>query len=272
MQKEIYTINKEAKRLRDKLNVIWEISEQLDTGDQPNQVECIEDWGVDEEIGRVLDGTPFLHPCPYDGKLYPTWAYERYLNSEITKQSSRYIEYDENGEDSDGYTEEDHEKDLEEMENELKKIRDKINNTYEYKFEIKCQINDLYKLKENVLSILIKKNEAKIIGYHTFITEIKNTSNTTYRDLIHGDAVDDMDDDYDADHEDREGEDLEKHTSRKVVEYNGFRFHYKLVSDDEEIKDLGKINGEISSKNELVDGPTVEESIEKLKNFIKKEK
>ena len=273
MHKELYTINKEAKRLRDKLNMAWDISEHIDPGEQPSQIECIQDWGLSEEMEQVLEGTPFLNRCMFDGTLYPTWAYERYLNYAITKQSNRHIEYDENGEDSDGFTEEDNQIEIKKMENEIKKINDKIDSQYEYKFDIKCQINDLYKIKENVLDILLEKNEAEIIGYHTFITENKNASNKTYRELRHSEAVDDMnDDDDDANHENYDGEDLEVHTHRKVVEYNGFRFHYKLVEDHEEIADLGRINGEISSKNELIDGPTVEDSIEKLKKFIEKEK
>ena len=270
MQKELYTINKEAKRLRDKLKTIWEISEQLDAGDQPYQIKCIDGWGVCEETERVLAETPFLHRCLYEGASYPTWAYERYLDHSIIKSSNRNIEYDENGEDSDGLTEEDHQIEIEKMENELKKVTDKINNSYQYKFEIKCKINDLYKLKENVLSILIEKNKAKIIGYHTFITENKNTSNLKYKDIQLDEAIEDMDNDNENEIG-MEYIDHEKYTMRKIVDYNGFRFHYKIVEDNENIKNLGEIDGEISAENELMDGPTVEDSIEKLKKFVEKE-
>lgn len=261
---ELYTMNKEAKRLRDILDAIYDISEHLEYGEQRTTIDehRIEHYILDDEQVELLYGSPCIASCMWDGGIYATWAYRRYLNHLITKKETTYIQYDEEGYDNDGFTQEENEEEIAEMKKYKDELDDKLSEVESYKIEIQAKINELYKLKHDALKILIKNKQAKIVGYHGFVREIKNYS---HNDRYHEYAEDA---DWNDNCYDEEEGDCEEYVYRSVVEYNGFRFHYQIVSDEEELKDLGMIKEKISSENNLVDGPTVDKSIQKLRDLI----
>jgi hypothetical protein len=151
MEVELYTINKEAKRLRDDNKLLYEhsapksyfspIYDTLDTVCVPYNKELV-------GLGLIVE---------VEFNYYPY-----YMVSDVVRVICEYVDC--NAKDDWGYDEEE----IDECIKELKEIEDK-NSEYNPHDIIKTNkelINELYEIKQKVLLSLIENKKAKLIGYH----------------------------------------------------------------------------------------------------------